>query len=216
MDLSKICLFKNIIEADYHSMMDCFGAKERHFNKGDILLSASLMSDSIAILTQGSAHVIREDIKGDRVILECLEPNSVFGRVMFFDTSNDNIYVLCEKDCDCIFIEYGQLTKRCEKACYYHTQVVENLFELMMNKAVLLSQRVEILSRRTIRNKLLCYFSILAANTGNNKVEIPFSMTALADYVCVDRSAMMRELNNMKADGLINLNKKRVEICSKK
>ena len=41
---------------------------------------------------------------------------------------------------------------------------------------------------------------------------MPFSFTTLADYICCDRSAMMRELGQMKEEGLVSIDKREVKM----
>ena len=102
-----------------------------------------------------------------------------------------------------LYIDYEHIVKRCPNACTHHSTVVANLVKLMSEKTQALSEHLEILSRRTIREKLLAYFSMQAAKNRSAYFTLPFSQTSLADYVCVDRSAMTRELKHMKKDGLI-------------
>ena len=82
----------------------------------------------------------------------------------------------------------------------------------MAQKSMALSERVEVLSRRTIRDKLLCYFSLQASHQNNTAFDLPFSISALADYICSDRSAMMREMKNMKQNGLIQADGRRITL----
>ena len=83
------------------------------------------------------------------------------------------------------------------------------MFQLVAEKATSLYERVEVLSRRSIRDKLLCYFSLLAAKSGS-EFQLPFSLSALADYISTDRSAMMRELKKMRDEKLVDISGRRV------
>ena len=58
---------------------------------------------------------------------------------------------------------------------------------------------------RSIRGKLMCYFGMQAAKTNTNRFNLPFSLSALADYISTDRSAMMRELKKMREEGLVEI-----------
>ena len=112
-----------------------------------------------------------------------------------------------------IFLEKNSSSKaRCEKACDHHSRMVENMFRLVAEKATTLSERVEILSRRNIREKLMSYFTMQAAHCGENRFLLPFSLSALADYISTDRSAMMRELKKMREEGLVEVNGRQVII----
>lgn len=102
--------------------------------------------------------------------------------------------------------------KRCPKACAHHSTVVSNLVKLMSEKTQALSEHLEILSRRTTREKLTAYFSMLAAKNKSLYFTLPFSQTSLADYICVDRSAMVRELKRMSDEGMIEIERRNVKL----
>ena len=82
----------------------------------------------------------------------------------------------------------------------------------MSRKSMALSERIEVLSRRTIRDKLLCYFSLQSMRSGSSTFNLPFSISALADYICSDRSAMMREMKNMRQNGLIDADGRKITL----
>ena len=108
------------------------------------------------------------------------------------------IQVISAKPCSVQYIDYQCLIKRCSKACPWHSLLVNNVLLLITQKAVHLTERLEVLSQRTTREKLLCYFSLTASHCGSNSFQLPFSLSTLADYLSVDRSAMMRENKKVK------------------
>lgn len=204
-------IFEGISWDERHCMRDCFGMREKEFRAEDIVYDFSGSGETIGILTKGSALVERIDENGGRTILEHLEAGSVFGEMLMFDNvAGDQITVVCERPCHVWFMKAGQLTKRCEKACNHHSRMVENMFHLVAEKATALSERVEILSRRSIRDKLLCYFGMQTSKQRANSFILPFSLSALADYISTDRSAMMRELKKMREEGIVEVNGRKV------
>ena len=82
------------------------------------------------------------------------------------------------------------------------------------DKAQALSERVDVLSRRSIREKLLCYFNQLAEKEGSRTFQLPFSLSMLADYIATDRSAMMRELKRLKEEGVLRSEGRRITLCT--
>lgn len=102
-----------------------------------------------------------------------------------------------------LFIDYSQIIKRCSNACAEHSRLVNNLLQMTASKAQSMALHINILSRRTTRQKLLTYFEINALKTKEKYFPLPMSLSALADYISVDRSSMMRELRKMKEEGLI-------------
>ena len=115
--------------------------------------------------------------------------------------------------CDILFIDNSCIFKRCENACTHHSTLVYNMMNLLSNKTRSLSERVDVLSRRSIREKLLCYFGLLAGQRQRQSFQLPFSLSALADYISADRSAMMRELKKMKDERLVEVAGRQVTLC---
>lgn len=90
------------------------------------------------------------------------------------------------------------------------------MLQLMGNKVVMLTEKVDILSHRSIRGKLMSYFRIQSTKTGELSFSLPFSLLKLANYLCIDRSAMMREIKKMKEEELIAIEGKRVTLAVEK
>ena len=196
-----------------HDMMECFGARERHYNAGDVICEYNQHSTLVGILKSGSASLIRIDVYGVRTILETMESGEMFGEALAFSgLSEDSITVVCNKAASILFFEYSHILHPCGNSCAHHTALLENVFRLMSRKSMALSERIEVLSRRTIRDKLLCYFSLQSTRGGSNTFDLPFSISALADYICSDRSAMMREMKNMRQNGLIHADGRKITL----
>lgn len=213
MEIYNCPLFYGIDHNDCMKMLSCFESNVKSFTPRETICNYSQGNSKIGILQSGSANMVRIDHEGNRTILETLEKNNVFGEALAFSgDSRDSIYVECEKPCSVIFFDYTHITKRCQNVCMHHTILVQNMFRLIAEKLLKMSSRVEVLSHRTIRGKLMCYFNITSASQNSTSFQLPFSISALADYICTDRSAMMRELKNMKNQGLIEMDKRTVTI----
>lgn len=202
-ELRQSPLFQNISYEEYVRMLTCFQAVQRSFQTEELVYDfSSSRNDAVGIIERGTASVIRIDSEGVSTVLEELGPGGVFGRTLAFDSiGEDSLEVICRTPCDVLFIDYPHIMKRCEKACTHHSILVQNMLQLMLEKAQSLSERVDVLSRRTIREKLLCYFRHMAGQAGS--FVLPFSLSTLADYIATDRSAMMRELKKLKEEELV-------------
>lgn len=206
MKIPQTPIFEGISREECAQMFTCFGVREEEFRPEETVYDFGAGKACIGILVSGSAIVERVDQKGDRTILEHLQPGGVFGEMLMFENVlGDSIAVLCERSCTVWFIPAYKLTDRCEKTCTHHNRMIENLFHLMTEKAMALSERVEVLSRRSIRDKLLCYFTLQTARAGRGTFTLPFSLSALADYISTDRSAMMRELKKLRESGEVDV-----------
>ena len=198
-------LFENISYEDYRRMLTCFQAVQRSFLPEEMIYDfAGSRADAIGIVEHGSASLIRIDEEGVATVLEEMGPGGVFGRNLAFAGSmGDSLEVVARSACDILFIDYPHLLRRCQNACTYHSVLVQNMLGLLSDKAQALSERVDVLSRRSIREKLLCYFRQLAEKSGGDTFTLPFSFSVLADYIATDRSAMMRELRHLKEQGVL-------------
>ena len=107
---------------------------------------------------------------------------------------------------------YDDIRVKCKQNCSFHTTLISNLLELSLNNSISQNTRIEVLSKRSIREKLLSYFNILSSKSFSKNIVLPFSLTSLADYLSVDRSAMMRELKNLIDEGFISKNGNKIKL----
>ena len=206
-------LFEGITNEECERMFQCFGAREVSYEAGSLICEFDGTQRAVGVLLSGRADLVRLDEDGNRTILESMEEGGVFGEVFAFSgTGGDSVFLECRKSCRVLYLNYDQITKRCENACLHHSLLVQNLFRLLSTKTLHLSERVEVLSRRTIREKLLCCFEQLARREGTNTVMLPFSLSALADYISADRSAMMRELKKLREEGIVRTENRQITL----
>ena len=85
--------------------------------------------------------------------------------------------------------------------------VVQNLFFAISEKNRKLMLKIGHMSKRSTRAKLLSYLSEEAKRHNNRHFTIPFNRQQLADFLCVDRSAMSNELCKMRDEGLVEFDK---------
>ncbi len=208
-------LFQGTDNGDCLRMLECFDSSVKKFPAGSIIADFSEISDKIGVILSGSANMVRYDVNGVRTIIEVLGEQGIFGEFFMFTGSYRNsIRVEASAECEVLFFRNSELTKRCENACSCHSRVVENLLALMSEKAISLSERIEVLSQRSIADKLMSFLQITADRTPADRVpELPFSVTALSDYLCVNRSALQREIARMKREGMIETEGRKFRIC---
>lgn len=197
--------------AEYDKMVSCFHAPTKQYQTGETICTFDAGQKDIGILRTGKAVMVRIDISGGYTVLERLGENDIFGEVIAFSPLvDDSMSVIAETPCSVLFLPYHRLIHPCDENCDCHQTLLENLFALISKKTLELSRRVEILSCRSIREKLLCFFRISSAQSRGLCFILPFSLSALASYICADRSAMMRELKKMREEGLVEITGKTV------
>lgn len=203
-ELKQSPLFDGISYESYLRMIDCFQAVQKTYRPEDVAYDFARGGAQVGVLERGTASLLRIDEEGVVTVLEDLRAGSVFGRSLdFAGGSGDSLEVVCRTPCEILYIDYPHILKRCERACDHHSMLVQNMLRLITEKAQSLTARVDVLSRRSIREKLLCFFRQQAEKTGKNAFTLPFSLSMLADYIAADRSAMMREMKHLREEGVI-------------
>ena len=207
-------LFSGVDPSDCHRMMKCFSPEIRRCKSGSRIIDFSESSGKVGIILSGSAVMERYDANGIRTIIETLDEQGIFGMFFTFSGSvRNHIEIVAETDCEIMFLHRSEITKRCENACPCHSKVVENLLMLMSEKAIALTERIEVLSQRTIEDKLLSCLSIIEERTPKGKTpQIPFTTTALSDYLCVNRSALQRVITKLKNEGVLTISKRKFHL----
>jgi len=204
-------IFNNIEDEDVNKMLTCFQAKKIKYKKERTIMNNIGKSDTIGIILNGTAELVRYDYNGNRTIIEVLRTNNIFGN-LFTRDSDFELSVVATSECEILFINYESILKRCNKSCPYHNTFLNNVIQILAEKIVKANERIEIITKRTTREKLLGYFSLLSKRNGSKTITIPFSYTDLADYLSIDRSAMMRELKYLKEEKIIETNGRKVII----
>lgn len=200
-------IYKNIEKKDLKKLLNTLQSNTL-FYKSDQTISYSIGNRNlIGIIEEGSAKLLRYDYDGARTILDEMNVGDIFSD-MFLSTDSGELSVIATTDCKVTFIEYDKLIEEC-KTSKIAPVLLDNLVKLITKKLIKRNERIELLTRRSIRNKLLRYFELEEKKNNSKTFNLKYTYTDLADYLSIDRSAMMRELKNLKEDKLIeDINKK--------
>ena len=193
----------------------CSRIEKKHFLKNDNITTYIQKRNQICIMKRGTADLIRFDLNGNKDIVDNFSDNDIFGEAFYPVHTNNELTVVATSDCEVLFFLYNNIYEKCKQNCKFHTTLSASLLELTLKNSVHQNTRIEVLSKRTIREKLLTYFSILSSKDFSKSFTLPFSLTNLADYLSVDRSAMMRELKNLVDEGFISKSGNRIKLLYK-
>ena len=198
-------LFEGILPEDRKAMLGCIGYHISTFRKGEIIAFEDENIRHVGIVNSGAVDMVKEDLWGNKTILVRTQKNELFGET--FACGSDNLSLvtfLVSEDAQILFLPFDRVMHSCTMACMFHHRLIGNMVRIIANKNRDLMRKVEVVSKRTIREKVLTYLSIQAQIQGARYFEIPLGRVELAEYLCVDRSALTRELAKMKEDGLID------------
>lgn len=212
----KCPLFKGVSDEGLKQLYNCLRARQTEFKAGEEIYSFSRLKSVLGVILQGKIVIKKIDRNGNVTILDHIQKNGVLSNAFSFSQTDGNyISAYAVENSKVVFFDYDNVFKRCQKACECHSVFVENLFDIVVEKSKTLSQRVEILSNKTIREKILSYLSITAKSTGSVEITLPMSLTSFAEFLCVDRSAMMRELKKLSDAGIIKTDKRIITVLKR-
>lgn len=202
--MQSVHVFDGVTEEELRKMFFCFHAQIKEFDAEEKISFYAENPNRVGVILEGEANLVKYDQEGYRNIIEHLADQDIFGRAFFFPFDDSMIDVISCSKCKVVYFDYQHLIKRCEKACLHHSILVSNVLQIFSNKTCQLHSRIELLSQRSIRNKLLHYFHQMAYQNNSNNFRLPFSLNSMADYLFVDRSAMLREMKKMREEGIID------------
>lgn len=206
-------LFQGIAHSDFELMLNCLSARKASYHKDDILLLSGDTVNFVGLILSGSVRAINEDVNGNVALLAEFGVSEVFGEVFACaGIDHSPITILAAEDTEVLYIDYKRVISSCSSACPFHIRLIENMLQLIAKRNLMLNQKIDILSKHTTREKLLCFFDIQRGSL--KKFTIPFNREQLARYLCVDRSAMSNELCKMRNEGLIRFDKNRFELLT--
>lgn len=201
-------LFEGIQPDDLNTMLGCIGYHIGTFRKGEALALEDENIKHIGILLSGVVDMIKEDFWGNKTLLVRMHKDELFGETFACGTDTRSIvsFVVSE-DAEILFIPFNKVMHTCSMTCVFHHRLIENMIRIIANKSRDLMHKVDVISKKTLREKILTYLSLQAQTSSSHYFEIPLGRVELAEYMCADRSALTRELAKMKADGVIDYDK---------
>lgn len=203
-------LFANISVKDQKKLLKLLETSVLNYKKDSVILS-TVNNNIIGIILEGKAQIIRTDYNGNRTIIEELEEESIFGTALS-SLSSDECQIITKEDTKILVIDYDIIISSKNNNFSYYNQFIKNLLEITTNIIDEKNNRIEILTKKSIRDKLLEYFRIYRKKHGTNIIYLPFSYTDLSDYLAVDRSAMSREIKSLKEEGFISTKGRKINL----
>lgn len=199
-------LFEGVEREEMQDALRCLAAHERSYAQGEMILRAGDTAVRLGLVLSGSVHIIRYDAWGAQSILDSVGPGQIFAET--YACLQDEplmVYAVAAERTEVLFLDVSGLTD--DGTCGFHGKILGNLLRLMARKNLMLTRKMNCITPRTIRARLLSYLSIQAAAHNASSFTIPFDRQQLADYLSVERSALSGELSRMRRDGLISYRK---------
>lgn len=205
--ISRTELFSGLTAVETEHVLNCSQAKTKNYEKGELIYYSGNKIDTICIVLLGSVHIVYNDAWGNENILnhvtrgEMFDENNACSDEVLFTNA------VAAEASTILFLYTERLLYPCHAICAYHSKVIRNMFLSLATENIKLKRKISHTTSRSLRQRIISFLSFQATEQKSFYFEIPFNRQQLADYLCVDRSAMSNELSKMKKDGLIDYKK---------
>ena len=206
--LRRAKIFRGVEEQDILAMLDCLTAVKKSFARGEFLYRAGERASMAALVLDGMFHIDREDYWGNNSILADVSEGELLGEVYsFLDDEPAGINAVAVRDSTVLLLDVKRIFQTCSAVCPHHAILIRNFAYVLAVKNRELTRKLEHMSQRTTRGKLLSYLSDQSVKQGTSCFDIPFNRQQLADFLAVDRSAMSKELGKLRDEGILEFDR---------
>ncbi len=210
--LKGIELFQGIDESELGKILTCSNPSIKQYKKKDIITMEHSKFTGIGIVLEGQAMITKDSVAGDRLIISRIKAGDIFGEVAAFVDNKWLETVIAETHCQILFLSPDRIIGICPHMCTGHRILIQNTLRLVSKKAFVLHKKVEMLSLKTIRNKISTYLLEQYLLKKTPLFEIPLTRNELAEYLNIPRPSLSRELSNMQDEGIIEFHKNSFKI----
>ena len=209
-------IFYGMSKEELTELLSCFKAQIKTYSKGELIIRQGDSISKLYLILEGNVNIEKDTFWANRIIISKLGmyDNIALSYVASKENFSD-IDALAINDVKVLVLNYEKCTTMCQNVCPKHRLLINNLFNIISSENIKLIEKIENISQKSIKDKLLTYFSNEARKNKSNSFSILFNRQELADYLNIDRSAMCFELSKLKKAGIINFEKNRFILSSK-
>lgn len=207
-------LFQHMQEKEIHEILLTAGCFVKNFKKGNYIYQENEVIHSLGVILTGHVYMVKEDVWGEETILVRMGKGDLFGENFACSPKPaSTVTFYAPQAAEVLFIPYERLLRHAGNRNVL--LFITNLISMMTYKSQNLMRKINVVSRKSLREKIQCFLSLEAEKTGTLDFTILFSREEMAEYVCANRSALSRELKAMEKDGLIELKGRTCRILKK-
>ncbi len=203
-------LFKGLEQDRFDRQLQVMKAEKARSEKGEMLQAIGEPIRRFGIVLSGAVQVCVDDIEGNRMIMAEVAPGNSFGESLcFLRTKESPVYIFASEDSDLLWLSTEDLFAGSDA---FYREIQHRFTAMLAGKALTMNNRIQVLSRLSLRGKLTAYFTELAAAQGSDVIRLPMNREDTAAYIGANRSALSRELARMKDEGLIEYRRNEITI----
>ena len=198
-------MFDGIKDGDVESILKCLGYSIKLYKKNKVIAMEGNDMRFIGIILQGSVDMIKEDIWGNKDMLTRMMPGDLFGETFACGVDTETVVTfVASATTELLILPFNKVLRTCSNSCDFHERLIKNIIMMIAKKNKALMQKLEVVTKKSLREKILAYLSQQAQEQQTKYFHVPLGRKELADYLCADRTSLTRELSSMKKEGLID------------
>ncbi len=202
--ISSCELFEGMNEDALSHAFSFFSAYVKKYVKGECVCPCGSSMPSFGLVLRGSVQVFSDDINGNRIIMASASAGNTFGESLcFLQVKEIPVCIYAFEDTEILWLKGAPLHSLGAVTDSRDRVLCERFVSMLAKRTLSMNDRIQILSKLTLREKLITYFSYCARESGGRTFHIPHNRESLAIYLGVNRSALSRELSRMKKEGII-------------
>ena len=211
--LQKSVLFKELSREDLEKAVRFFRGREKHFEKGEYLHRASGPLRFFGLLLSGNIQVFMDDFDGNQMLMASVTPGLTFGEALCTVQREASVYIQAVEDSDVLLMDTEFLKMSCTEMTPLSCTLTRRFTTMMAERSLALNNRIQILSKGSIREKVITLLSEYKNSGSGKTIRLPFTREAMAVYLGVNQSALSRELSRMQKEGIIRFQGRVFELC---
>lgn len=204
-DIKSLPLFRDLSEDEVKRFIRQTGAVTKSYARGARVLKMYEPNSNIGVVVEGTAQIVSEDRMGNETIGHRLDPGAIIGStaaILHLEGNLTSVEALSE--ITILWIPYRTLIVAGPKLSRIHGIVMKNMLEAFCMKNILMMEKIEMLSHRSLRKRLILYLlqHEKRQQTEDGAVKVPGRVQLAKELEC-NRSALTREISNMKREGIL-------------
>ncbi len=201
-------LFGNLKKSEYIDAFEQLKVIGKSFRKGEVIYYEGDTIDKVCIVSQGSVCAEKTYQNGEMHIVEVFEEDAIFGlEFALSKTKKLAVDYVSNEESVIVFVTLNSIHKS-----NWAEKMTTTLTYKLADDNIRMARKIEILAERGLRERIMAYLNILTTKSGSNSVSVRMNREQLAQFLCVNRSALSNELNKMKKGGIIDFKKDKFTI----
>lgn len=206
-------LFAGFSQEELEQVLSMLTTWEAFYVKNEMVLGVGQPVHAFGIVKSGRVQVATNDIHGNKMIMAVVAMEGMFAESLAYTgTESSPVYATALEDCRVLWVDVDAVRHAYQSSEPLLRRLAENFTRSLAQRALAMNNRIQILSKKTIREKVNAYFTFQVQQEGSCELEIPFDRSDLADYLGVERSALSRVLSQMQKEGVLEFYKNRFRI----